>query len=91
MARNVITKTVICNGNPTEVTMREMLMPATQEELDAMTPAEREDYKFLSAFNQRTYEPAPGIICEQDVAVEMRDGIKIYVDIYRPKTEEKVP
>ena len=91
MARNTVVKTVICNGNPTEVTMREMLMPATQEELDAMTPAQREDYKFLSAFNPHTYEPAPGIICEQDVAVEMRDGVKIYVDIYRPKTEEKVP
>ena len=25
--------------------------------------------------NPRTYECAPGIICEQDVAVEMRDGL----------------
>lgn len=31
------------------------------------------------------------VIFEQDKAVSMRDGIKIYTDIYRPKTESKVP
>lgn len=41
--------------------------------------------------NPRTYECAPGIICEQDVAVEMRDGVKIYVDIYRPKDKTNIP
>ena len=42
--------------------------------------------------NPRTYEAAPGILCEQDVAIEVRDGAKLYVDIYRPKNEtEKVP
>lgn len=43
------------------------------------------------ALNPRTYECAPGIICEQDVAVEMRDGVKIYVDIYRPKDKTNIP
>lgn len=42
-------------------------------------------------FNQRTYTAAPGIICEQDVPVKLRDGNTIYTDIYRPVTEEKVP
>ncbi len=32
--------------------------------------------------NART-EKANGIICEYDVAVTMRDGVKIYVDIFR--------
>lgn len=41
--------------------------------------------------NQRVYEAAPGILCEQDVPVKMRDGITIYCDIYRPSREEKVP
>ena len=41
--------------------------------------------------NPRTYECAPGIICEQDVAVEMRDGVKIYVDIFRPKDKTNIP
>ena len=41
--------------------------------------------------NPRTYECAPGIICEQDVAVKMRDGVTIYVDIYRPKDKTNIP
>lgn len=43
------------------------------------------------AFNQRTYLAAPGIICEQDVPVKMRDGVIIYTDIYRPTNETNVP
>ncbi len=31
------------------------------------------------------------IIMERDVAVTLRDGVKIYVDIFRPNTDEKVP
>ncbi len=43
------------------------------------------------ALNQRTYECAPGIICEQDVPVKMRDGVTIYVDIYRPVGKTGIP
>ena len=32
-----------------------------------------------------------GMIIENDVAVPMRDGVKIYVDVTRPEGEEKVP
>lgn len=47
---------------------------------------------FCPAFNQRVYEAADGIICEQDVAVKLRDGCTIYCDIYRPaKTDRKIP
>ena len=43
-------------------------------------------------FNQRTYEAAPGIICDQDVAVPMRDGVVLYADIFRPAdSAAKVP
>ncbi len=43
-------------------------------------------------FDPHTYEAAPGIICEQDVAIPLRDGVKIYADIFRPKDcEEKIP
>ena len=31
------------------------------------------------------------MIIERDVAVPMRDGVKIYVDVTRPKGKEKVP
>ena len=30
-------------------------------------------------------------ICEQDVAIKLRDGVTIYADIYRPVTDQPVP
>jgi predicted acyl esterase len=48
-------------------------------------PMARMGQGFCPAFNQRVYDAAPGIICEQDVAVKMRDGVTIYTDIFRPK------
>lgn len=91
MSRELVTKTVICNGNPTEVLMRQMLIPCSKEEFDAMTPEEREEHKVQTPLNNRVYEPEPGIVCMQDVAVEMRDGVHIYVDIYKPKDMPVVP
>ena len=41
-------------------------------------------------FNPRT-EKAEGMIIQYDVAVKMRDGVKIYIDVYRPETEGKYP
>ena len=41
-------------------------------------------------FNPRT-EKAKGMIIEYDVAVPMRDRIKIYIDLFRPETEGKYP
>ncbi len=55
-------------------------------------PMARMGQGFCPAFNQRVYEAAPGIICEQDVAVKMRDGVTIYTDIFRPKNcTDKIP
>lgn len=48
-------------------------------------------FNFCPKLNPRTYEAEPGIICEQDVPVKLRDGVTIYCDIYRPDTTEKVP
>ncbi|MDR0719439.1 MAG: CocE/NonD family hydrolase [Treponema sp.] len=48
-------------------------------------------FSFCAKLNPRSYEAAPGIICDQDVAVIMRDGVVIYADIFRPATAEKVP
>ncbi len=36
-------------------------------------------------------EKTQGMIIDYDVAVHMRDGIKIYADVYRPETEEPCP
>ena len=60
---------------------------ANQEDLDlaqAEDPMARMGQGFCPAFNQRTYEAAPGITCMQDVEVVMRDGCKIYTDIFLP-------
>ena len=32
-----------------------------------------------------------GIVCERDVEVRMRDGIRIYIDIYRPEDAVDIP
>lgn len=71
----------------------------TKEEMDAMREAGQLNadpmaamFSFCAKLNQRTYEAAPGIICEQDVGVKLRDGVTIYCDIYRPaNTDVKVP
>ncbi len=66
-------------------------IPATPEELAAMPVEERGKYGPAPAINQRVYNPEPGIICMQDVETVMSDGRKMYSDIYRPDTDEKVP
>jgi predicted acyl esterase len=40
--------------------------------------------------NPRT-ERSDGMVIEYDVAVPMRDGVKIYIDVYRPEAEGKCP
>ena len=41
-------------------------------------------------FNPRT-EKAKGMIIDYDAPVAMRDGVHIYIDLYRPETEGKYP
>lgn len=41
-------------------------------------------------YNPRT-EVMDGIICEYDVAVTMRDGVKIYADVFRPDKAGEYP
>lgn len=89
--QTVVEKTI--NGETYEQIYTQMLKPVPMDEWEKLP----EDEKALAKpypFNPHTYEAAPGIICEQDVAVEMRDGIKLYCDIYRPATsgeDEKTP
>ena len=48
--------------------------------------------KKYPGFNPRSVETPEGLLIEYDVAVTMRDGVKMYVDIYRPaKSTEKIP
>lgn len=45
---------------------------------------------YYAPFEPRTYVE-DGIICEQDVAVTLRDGTVIYTDIYRPEGATDLP
>lgn len=86
-----IVKTVDLSGDKVDVIMTEMMRPASKEELDAMDPVTRDLHKFASPINTRTYIAEEGIECMQDVPVKMRDGVTIYVDIYKPVGSDKVP
>jgi uncharacterized protein len=80
---------------------RRMRPPATEEELEIM----RKNYNdpnvvhgggnasYCPPFNPRTYvaQKEGNIICMQDVACKMRDGVTIYCDIYRPDCGEQIP
>ena len=72
----------IYNGVEIETVYREARKPS-------VTPEHR--FSFCPPFNQRTFMPEEGIICQQDMAVKMRDGVIIYTDIYRPAGAEKLP
>src|SRR4030042_690655 len=47
--------------------------------------------RYCPPLNQRSYIPEPGIICDQDVPVTLRDGTIIYADIYRPIGRANLP
>ncbi len=67
------------------------LIPTPIEEYEKLPEDEKKLHKPYP-FDQRTYEVMPGVICEQDVAVPMRDGVVLYADIFRPADDTvKVP
>ena len=82
-------KKEVFQGEELEAVYRVARKPvASQEEVDLANsedPMARMGQGFCPAFNQRSYIAAPGIVCDQDVAVTMRDGTTIYADIYRPE------
>ena len=83
------TKKEVFQGEEIEAIYRVARKPVeNQDAVDLSNsddPMARMGQGFCPAFNQRVYEAAPGILCEQDVAVKMRDGVTIYADIFRPK------
>ena len=57
-------------------------------------PGFKQEIKTLpkGSVQKEGYAPLPcDIVFERDVAVKMRDGITIYVDVFRPATDEPVP
>lgn len=91
LEESMIIKTVDMSGEQVDIVMKKMMKPCTQEELDAMDIKEKENCRFLSPLNTRTYIAEEGIECMQDVPVKMRDGVTIYVDIYKPVGEVNLP
>lgn len=88
------TKNKVFNGVETEVIYRKAKTPIdpSLENRDAEGAGMNAmGMGVCPAFNQRSYECAPGIICDQDVPVKMRDGITIYCDIFRPKDKSNLP
>ncbi|MBR2802107.1 MAG: CocE/NonD family hydrolase [Erysipelotrichaceae bacterium] len=53
------------------------------------------DFSICPDLNPRTYiatSVAPHIICEQDLSMKTRDGVRLYFDLYRPaNTTEPLP
>lgn len=84
----------VMKGEEIDVYYRQSRVPVDPEEgldlskMEGMAPTA---HGFCAKFNQRTFETEDGLICDQDVPVFLRDGTKIYTDIYRPKTLEKIP
>jgi predicted acyl esterase len=56
--------------------------------------ASSSEAKKYPGFNPRSVETLEGLLIEYDVAVIMRDGVKMYIDIYRPANQSsstKIP
>ena len=94
MAETFVKKTLLKNGEDYDVIYRQARVPIDPSTLSVDEDGPGMDSMGMGVtapFNQRVYEPVPGIICEQDVPVKMRDGVTIYVDIFRPRDEINVP
>jgi predicted acyl esterase len=88
----------VFNGEEFDVPFAKGRPGKTREEMEAMRAGGEVNadpmaamFSFCAKLNPSSYEAAPGIICDQDVAVTLRDGVVIYADIFRPAAAEKVP
>ena len=89
--RKRITKVREFNGQKVECIYMEGLRPVSWEEYNKLSDEEKLYYLPVKPLESCTFDIAPDIMCQQDVAITLRDGVKAYVDIYRPKTDAKVP
>ena len=82
------------NGETVDVIYRKGMGGLSREQMDAMRNEGKmvSNFSYCAPLNVRTYDATPDIVCMQDIAVTMRDGVKIYADIYLPKnTNGPVP
>jgi len=81
------------NGEVIDKIYAKQRKPVSFEEFLAL-PDDRKFSHCPYTLDSRTYEAAPGIICHQDVAVTMRDGVTLYADVFLPAAageDHKVP
>jgi len=95
---DIIRKKTIIEGEEIEVVYRKLRERPAVGEAAAGALAEgrqpiymRDGFGDFPELNPRTYEVCPGIICEQDVMIPMRDGCKTYCDIFRPEGQRDIP
>lgn len=81
--REQFTVTTEMDGEIIDKLYAKELIPLPMKEFQKLSEEEKKLHKPYP-FCQRSYEVRPGIICEQDVAVPMRDGVVLYADIFRP-------
>lgn len=82
-----VVKETMNDGNVVEVIYRKGIPGKTREEMDAIRAegGRVDGFCHCAPLNPRTYEAAKGIICMQDQSIILRDGVKIYADIYLPQ------
>ena len=95
---DIIRKKRIINGEEIEVIYQKLRSRPSVGEAAARAIEEgrqptymRDGFGDFPELNPRTYEVCPGIICEQDVMIPMRDGTKTYCDIFRPEGQTNIP
>jgi uncharacterized protein len=76
-----MTKKEVFGNEELETIYRETRKPTTEKLV----------FTFCPPFNPRTFIAEPGILCDQDVPVTLRDGTTIYTDIYRPVGQTNLP
>ena len=95
--RKIVKK--VFNGQEFDVVYVKGTPGKTKEEMEEMRASGHMNadpmaamFSYCAKLNPRVYQAGPGIVCYQDQACTLRDGTKIYADIYRPdNTDEKIP
>ena len=79
------------DGTSCDVIFTKMVKGLPLEELKQVPREDAMNFNLEVPINTHTYDVNEHVICMQDCPVVMRDGVTIYVDIYLPRTSEKVP
>lgn len=90
--KDIIRIKELFDGEEIEVIYRKGKPGLSKAEAAALIGQEGPPPKFTLPPEPGLYEMTPEIICQRDVSVTLRDGVKIYADIYMPKHRlEKLP